>query len=153
MISNKILSEAIEKHGTRRESLLPVLQYVISKERWIKEDTMEDVAKAFGISPSEVYGVATFYSFLDTEPRGKYVIRICRTISCDMAGKMAVLESLKNELKIKVGETTPDGMFTLLETNCMGWCHVGPAMLVNDDVYTELTPEKVVSVIQKYRAQ
>jgi len=151
MTVNKTLSEAIEKHGTRRESLLPVLQYVISKERWLKEDLLEDVAAAFGMSPSEVYGVATFYSFLDTEPRGRYVIRVCRTISCDMAGKSAIIDALKNELKVGVGETTPDGLFTLLETNCMGWCHQGPAMLVNDDVYTELTPESVVAVVQKYR--
>jgi NADH:ubiquinone oxidoreductase subunit E len=103
------------------------------------------------MSPSEVYGVATFYSFLDTEPRGRYVIRVCRTISCDMAGKSAIIDALKNELKVGVGETTPDGLFTLLETNCMGWCHQGPAMLVNDDVYTELNPESVVAVVQKYR--
>ncbi len=151
MLNNKTLSEAIEKHGVRRESLLPVLQYVISREQWLKEDVMEGVASAFRISPAEVYGVASFYSFLDTEPRGKYVIRVCRTISCDMAGKKEIIDSLKNELRVKPGETTPDGMFTLLETNCMGWCHQGPAMLINDDVYTELTPEKAVSVIQDYR--
>jgi len=151
MVSNKTLSEAIEKHGIRRESLLPVLQYVISREQWLKEDMMEDVAKVFGISSAEVYGVATFYSFLDTEPRGRYVIRICRTISCDMAGKSDVLDSLKAELRVKAGETTPDGLFSLLETNCMGWCHKGPAMLINDDVYTELTPESAVAVIHEYK--
>ncbi len=151
MTPNKAFSEAINKHGVSRDSLLPVLQYVISKEQWLKEETMEEVAKAFGMSAAEVYGVATFYSFLDTEPRGRYVIRVCRTISCDMAGKKEIIESLKNELRVKTGETTPDGMFTLLETNCMGWCHKGPAMLVNDDVFTELTPDKAVAVIQEYR--
>lgn len=151
MISNKILSEAIDKHGIKRESLLPVLQYVISKEQWLKEDMMEDVAKLFGISSAEVYGVATFYSFLDTVPRGRYVIRICRTISCDMAGKKEILDALESELRVKAGETTPDGLFSLLETNCMGWCHKGPAMLINDDVYTELNPESAVAVINKYK--
>jgi len=151
MAANNVLSDAINKHGVSRESLLPVLQYVISKEQWLKEDTMESVAQAFGMSAAEVYGVATFYSFLDTEPRGRYVIRVCRTISCDMAGKKEIIESLKNELRVKTGETTPDGMFTLLETNCMGWCHKGPAMLINDDVFTELTPDKAAAVIQEYR--
>lgn len=151
MNGNNALSEAIEKHGVSRESLLPVLQYVISRERWLKEDVMESVAEAFGMSAAEVYGVATFYSFLDTGPRGRYVVRVCRTISCDMAGKKKIMESLKNELRVKPGETTPDGMFTLLETNCMGWCHQGPAMLINDDVFTELTPEKIIAVIQNYR--
>jgi NADH:ubiquinone oxidoreductase subunit E len=101
MTPNKAFSEAINKHGVSRDSLLPVLQYVISKEQWLKEETMEEVAKAFGMSAAEVYGVATFYSFLDTEPRGRYVIRVCRTISCDMAGKKEIIESLKNELRLK----------------------------------------------------
>ncbi len=91
--------------------------------------------RVFDLSAAEVYGVASFYSFLDTEARGKYVIRLCKSISCDMSGKEAVLEALKKNLHISVGETTPDRMFTLLETNCMGWCHEGPAMLVNDDVH------------------
>ena len=151
MISNKTLSDAIDKHGIQHESLLSVLQYVISKERWLDEYMMEDVARVFGISPAEVYGVASFYSFLDTELRGRYVIRICRTISCDIVGKSGILDSLKSELRIKTGETTPDGLFTLLETNCMGWCHKGPAMLINDDVYTELTPESAVAVIHEYK--
>jgi len=151
MISNKTLSEAIDKHGSERESLLPVLQYVVSKEKWLKEEMMEDVAKAFGLSAAEVYGVASFYTFLDMEPRGKYVIRVCRTISCDMEGKSAIISAISDLLKIKTGETTPDSMFSFLETNCMGWCHEGPAMLVNDDVHTRLTPEKAVKIIQGYK--
>ena len=147
---NTTITEAIQKHGTAREKLIPVMQYIVTKDKWLREDAMEDVARAFGISPAEVYGVASFYSFLDTEPRGKYVIRICRTISCDMAGKEEIINSISGMLKVKAGQTTPDGLFTLLETNCMGWCHVGPAMLINDEVYTELTAEKAVKIIQEY---
>lgn len=147
---NAIITEAIQKHGTGKEKLIPVMQYIITKDRWLKEDVMEDVARAFGISAAEVYGVASFYSFLDTEPRGKYVIRLCRTISCDMTGKEEIINSISGMLKVKTGQTTPDGLFTLLETNCMGWCHVGPAMLINDEVYTELTADKAVKIIQEY---
>ena len=147
---NATITEAIEKHGTARENLIPVMQYIISKDRWLREDVMEDVAKAFGLSAAEVYGVASFYSFLDIEPRGKYVIRLCRTISCDMSGKEEILEAVSGMLRVKCGETTPDGKFTLLETNCMGWCHKGPVMLVNDDVHIELTAEKAVAAIQNY---
>jgi len=150
MLVNTTITEAIQKHGTTKEKLIPVMQYIVTKDKWLREDAMEDVARAFGISAAEVYGVASFYSFLDTEPRGKYVIRICRTISCDMAGKEEIINSISGILKVKAGQTTPDGLFTLLETNCMGWCHVGPAMLINDDVYTELTADKAVKIIQEY---
>mgnify|MGYP001340585173 CR=1 FL=1 len=150
MLVNTTITEAIQKHGTTKEKLIPVMQYIVTKDKWLREDAMEDVARAFGISAAEVYGVASFYSFLDTEPRGKYVIRICRTISCDMAGKEEIINSISGILKVKAGQTSPDGLFTLLETNCMGWCHVGPAMLINDDVYTELTADKAVKIIQEY---
>jgi len=100
-----------------------------------------------------VYGTATFYTFLDTVPRGKYVIRVCKTISCHMAGKDEIINTLKNQLKVDIGETTPDKQFTLLTANCMGWCHKGPAMLINDDIYTELTKEKVIKIIEDYMAK
>ena len=150
---NSIVSEAVTKFGSARENLLPVLQYLTARERWLSEKTIVDVARAFDLSTAEVYGVASFYTFLDTTPRGKYVIRVCRTISCDMKNKEALVDAIGNALKIKPGETTADNLFSLLETNCMGWCHKGPAMLVNDDVHTEVTPEKAVEIINSYRAK
>ena len=111
---------------------------------------MTEVARELDMSAALVYGTATFYSFLDTKPRGKYVIRLCKTITCDMKGKKQILRTLEDLLKIEVGETTKDKKFTLLETNCLGWCHKGPAMLINDEVYTEITPEKVSEIIGDY---
>ena len=147
---NKNLTDAIAIYGKTRESLMPVMQYVVSKEMWLSEHVMEDIAASFSMSPAEVYGVASFYTFLDTVPRGKYVIRICRTISCDMEGKGEIISAISDLLRVKPGETTPDSMFSFLETNCIGWCHEGPAMLVNDDVHTKLTPGKAVDIIQSY---
>lgn len=149
-MSNKSLNDAIAMYGKTRENLMPVLQYVVSKEKWLSENVMEEIAAYFSMSPAEVYGVASFYSFLDTVPRGKNIIRICRTISCEMEGKEAIVTAISNLLRIKPGETTPDNLFSFLETNCIGWCHEGPAMLVNDDVHTKLTPEKAVEIIQEY---
>jgi len=97
-----------------------------------------------------VYGTATFYTFLDTEIRGKYIIRICKTISCAMKGKHDILSTIEEILKIRLGETSPDRKFSLLETNCIGWCHKAPAMLINDTPYTELTPEKVTEILREY---
>ncbi len=146
-----LVKELTLKHGTKRASLLPVLQGVAEVEQSVTDEAMIEIAKALDISTAEVYGTATFYSFLETEPRGKFTIRICKTIVCDMHGKRLIIETLENLLKIKVGETTHNRKFTLLETNCLGWCHKGPAMLINDDVYTELTPAKVRTIIDDYR--
>ncbi len=146
----ELVKDLADKHGRTRESLLPILQGIITEERYISDAAMTEVARELDMSAALVYGTATFYSFLDTEPRGKYVIRLCRTITCDMKGKKQILKTIEDLLKIKVGETTKDNKFTLLETNCLGWCHKGPAMLINDDSYTELTEEKVSEIIGDY---
>lgn len=140
-----------EKHGRKRKSLIPILQGIVNKNRFISDYAMVEIAKELNISTAEVFGTATFYSFLDTHVRGKYVIRVCKTITCAMKGKNQILLALEDSLKIKMGETTPDKKFTLLETNCLGWCHKAPAMLINDDVYTELTPEMVRQIIEEYK--
>ncbi len=111
---------------------------------------LTEVARELDLSAAQVYGTATFYTFLDTEPRGKYVIRVCRTISCDMKGKNRIIQAIEDALKVRLGETTQNNKFTLLETNCMGWCHEGPAMLINDQAYTNLTEEKVIEIINDY---
>jgi NADH-quinone oxidoreductase subunit E len=146
----QMVVDIVNKHGRKRENLLPILQDVAKERRYLTEDLMIAVAKELELSSAEVYGVASFYSFLDVQPRGEHVIRVCKTITCDMAGKDNIILALKDKLKIDIGETTPDHKFTLLTANCMGWCHKGPAMLIDDDVYTEVTPEKAVEVIDKY---
>ncbi|MBN1819086.1 MAG: NADH-quinone oxidoreductase subunit NuoE [Prolixibacteraceae bacterium] len=145
-----LVKDLADKHGRKRESLLPIMQGVVAQEKYLSELAMIEIAREIDISASEVYGTATFYSFLETEKMGKYVIRVCKTITCAMKGKNQVMLTIQNMLKIKLGETTPDRKFTLLETNCLGWCHKAPAMLINDDVYTELTPEKVREVLSMY---
>jgi NADH-quinone oxidoreductase E subunit len=146
-----LVKELANKYGRKRESLMPILQGIIQKDRFISEYAMTEIAHELGISTAEVFGTATFYSFLDTETRGKYVIRVCKTITCAMKGKNQILLALEDSLKIKAGETTPDKKFTILETNCLGWCHKAPAMLINDDVYTELTPESVRQILEEYK--
>lgn len=146
----ELVKQLADKHGRTRESLLPILQGIITEDRYISDAAMTEVARELDMSAALVYGTATFYSFLDTKPRGEYVIRICRTITCDMKGKKQIVKTLEDLLKIKVGETTKDNKFTLLETNCLGWCHKGPAMLINDEAYTELTEEKVSEIIGDY---
>lgn len=145
-----LVKELSEKHGRRRDSLLPILQGIVAKHNYLTDEAMVEVAKELDISAAEVYGTASFYTFLDTSVRGKYVIRVCKTITCSMKGKSDVIHTIEDMLKIKVGETTSDNLFSLIETNCIGWCHKAPAMLINDLPYTELTTEKVAEIIKGY---
>ncbi len=148
--TGNLVSELAEKHGRKRESLMPILQDIVRKYNYLSDEAMVEVATELDISAAEVYGTASFYTFLDTLPRGKNVIRVCKTITCSMKGKNDIVNTLEDILKIKVGETTPDKMFTLLETNCIGWCHKAPAILINDMPYTDLTPETVIDVVKGY---
>jgi len=150
IIENEQVRELANKHGRSRESLIPILQDLVVQNRFLSKQDMVDVARELDISAADVYGTATFYTFLDTVPRGKYVIRICKTISCAMKGKNEILSTIEEILKVKLGQTTPDRKFSLLETNCIGWCHKAPAMLINDMPYTELTPKKVTEVLRDY---
>jgi NADH:ubiquinone oxidoreductase subunit E len=148
--SENLVKELTDKHGRSRQSLIPILQGIVEKYNYLTDEAMVEVAKELEISAAEVYGTASFYTFLDTRIRGKYVIRVCKTITCSMRGKGEIIQILEDMLKIKVGETTSDRMFSLIETNCIGWCHKAPAILINDMPYTELSPEKVVEIIKGY---
>ena len=145
-----LIKDLADKHGRERAKLFPIMQGVIEKEKYLSEYSMIEIAREMDIPAAEVYGTATFYSFLETKPTGKYTIRVCKTITCAMKGKSQVLFSIQDMLKIKLGETTPDKRFTLLETNCLGWCHKAPAMMINNEVYTDLTPEKVREILSEY---
>ncbi|HEY4787324.1 MAG TPA: NAD(P)H-dependent oxidoreductase subunit E [Bacteroidales bacterium] len=145
-----LVRKLADEHGRTRESLLPILQGIVREENYLSDVTLTEVARELDVSAAQIYGTASFYSFLDTQPRGQYVIRICKTITCEMHGKNQIVKAIEETLKIKVGETTPNKKFTLLHTNCLGWCHKGPAMLINNRSYTELTPEKVIEILSEY---
>lgn len=147
----KTVKNLTEKYGTSREALIPILQAVVEKENYLSEESMNEIAKQLDISTAQVYGTASFYSFLDTEPRGKYVIRVCKSIIAEMKGKKEIIKTLEDLLKIKVGQTTSDNMFSLLETNDIGWSDQEPSMLVNEKPFTNLSPEKVIAIINEYR--
>jgi len=146
----QIVKELSEKYGNKRESLIPIFHGIVEQNNYLSKEAMLEIAKELDISAAEVYGTASFFSFIDTDAKGKYKIRICKSITCDMKGKSAILSTLEEMLKIKVGETTEDLNFSLLQTNCIGLCDLGPAMLINDNYYTNLTPEKVRHILGEY---
>ncbi|NLV71930.1 MAG: iron hydrogenase [Actinobacteria bacterium] len=136
-----------------RAALIPMLRYIKEKRQGIDGEAVQLVAGILGISPAQVHAVSTFYSFIHPETQGKYVFRLCRTYSCELAGKEEIARALENELGVTFGKTSADGLFTLEWANCMGMCDQGPAMLVNDDVYTRLNPEKVRDIVERYRSR
>jgi NADH:ubiquinone oxidoreductase subunit E len=142
----------VEKLGPGRPSLIPILTDVKRRFHEIDAESMQTIADVLDIHPVEVHSVASFYSFLHDAREGQYVIRLCRTLSCDFAGKQAVADALTQELGVEFDQTTDDGMFTLEWTNCVGMCDQGPALLVNDEVHTRVTPETAKQIVAACRA-
>lgn len=141
----------VAQHGQSRAALIPVLQEIQRRHASVSDFAMQVVADELGIHPAEVYGVVSFYAFLQHEPKGRFQVRLCQTISCDLAGKSRVARQLENELNIAFGQTTPDGRFSLEWASCLGLCDQGPALLVNDRVYTRVTPDQVHRIIEDCR--
>ena len=141
----------VDKYGKDRSSLLPILQDIQRKHKYIPDFAQQEVARLLDIHPVEVFSVVSFYSFLNTQPKGRNIVRLCQTITCDMAGKTAVAKALERELGIKFGETTKDNKFTLEFVNCLGMCDQGPALLINERVYSKVTPESAVSILSEVK--
>ncbi|HKB87679.1 MAG TPA: NADH-quinone oxidoreductase subunit NuoE [Ignavibacteriaceae bacterium] len=141
----------VEKYGSDRSALLPVLQSVQRKYHHISDFAQQEIARLMNIHPVEVHSVISFYTFLHEEPQGKNIVRLCKTISCDLAGKSEVEKAVQRELGIRFGETTKDQKVTLEHTNCLGMCDQGPAMLVNEKVFTNLDPENAVKILNEIR--
>jgi len=145
------IERRIRDFGNNRSALVPVIQEVQQKHGHVSEYVMQVIADVLHIHPVEVYGVASFYSFIGHKQKGRFVIRLCRTISCDMQEKDRVARQLENDLGISFGETSSDGNFTLEWANCLGMCDQGPALLVNERIYTQVTPETVHDILEECR--
>lgn len=139
--------------GFNRASLIPILREVKQKHQGIDSDAIQFIADLLGIHPVEVWAVATFYAYTQPATEGRYVFRLCRTLSCELAGKEQVADALQKSLGISFGETTKDGAFTLEWANCMGMCDQGPALLVNEEVFSRLTPERVREIVAEYETR
>ena len=146
------LAEFIRAHKQQKGALMPVLQEAQNLFGCVPLDVQEIIADGLGVSLSEVYGVATFYSQFSLKPKGKYVCGVCLGTACYVKGSQKVLDELLSELNITVGDTTQDGLFTVDATRCLGASGQAPVMMINDEVYGRLTPEEIPEIIAKYRA-
>jgi NADH:ubiquinone oxidoreductase subunit E len=145
------IESLVKKYGEDRSALLTILHEIQVRHRYISEYAQQEVARHLNIHPVEVYSVISFYAFLNSEPKGRNIVRLCKTISCEIKGKVAIEKAIERELGIKIGETTRDKKFTVEYANCLGLCDVAPAMSINDRVYTRLTPEKAVQLLNEVK--
>lgn len=148
---NNELKEILEKYERDKSNLIQILNQVQEKYGYISQDAQKEISEYLDISMAEVYGVITFYSRFTLEPKGKYNIAVCLGTACFVKGSEKVLDKVKEILKIDVGQTTDDGLFSIEATRCVGACGLAPVFTVNDEVYGKATPEMVESVIKRIR--
>jgi len=147
---DETIRKILKKNEGKDAKLLAILHDVQDEFGYIPDEAMKIIAEELRISKGEVYDTASFYSFFTFEPV-KHVIRVCNGVVCHLKGIDGIIETIKSELGISEGETTPDGMFKLELTGCIGHCDAPPAMMIDDEVFTGLTPEKVVNILRRYR--
>jgi NADH-quinone oxidoreductase subunit E len=133
--------------------LIAVLHKAQDIYGYLDKEVIGVVSRRMGIPLSRIWGVSTFYHYFNLKPRGKYVISVCLGTACYVKGAPRVLQAIKDELRIEMGETTEDMLFTLLETRCLGACGLAPTMMINNRIYGELTTAKAVDVLRKLRAE
>ena len=144
---NQVIAELKDQPG----ALMPVLQRAQGIFGCVPMDVQKIIAEGLGVTLSEVYGVATFYSQFRLEPNGKYTISVCLGTACYVKGSQKVLDRLSEELQTPVGKTSQDGLFTLNATRCLGACGLAPVMTINDEVYGRLVPDDIPGILAKYR--
>lgn len=147
------LMNVIKKHGRLPENLIHILlEYQESKtDNYISEKEVKTVAEELNISESRVYSVVTFYSLFSTKPRGKYIIQICDNVPCHVNGSVDIVKELEDNLRIKMGETTSDKMFSLEYSSCLGCCDKSPALRIGKELFGDLTLQKISDIISQYR--
>src|SRR3954449_2695235 len=137
----------------RRSAVLPALYLAQYQQGYITANAIRHVAELLGITRADVEDVVSFYTMFYTRPVGKFVLQVCRTLSCALNGAERVTEELQGKLGLKNGETDPTGTFTLMEVECLGACDRAPVIMVNDAWHENLQPESAAKLIEDLRAR
>lgn len=144
--------EILNKYENNHYKLIPILQEIQEVYEYLPEEIMTYISTALGISPSQIYGVATFYSHFTLEPKGKHIIKVCDGTACHVKKSSKILEQIKKELNLTDKKTTSDDrMFTLETVACLGACGLAPVMVIDETVYGSVTPEKVSQLLNEIR--
>ena len=144
------IREILEEFEPKRENLISILHRIQDNDyNYISAEAVKEVAEYLGVTPAEVYGVISFYTMFSLTPRGKYIIRVCASAPCYVMGSTTVVDCLERILGITMGETTEDNRVTLEMTSCLGVCDRAPVMMINDEVFGDLTEEKIEEIIRR----
>lgn len=145
-----VVQTAIERHGATRDALIPVLTEVNDALGYLSPAAMTEISRRLRVSGSQLLETASFYKMLSTTPRGRHVIQFCESAPCHVMGGRNVWPVLKETLSLEPGQTSADGKWTLLAASCPGVCGVGPVMMIDEEVYGNLTPERIKEILAGY---
>lgn len=153
-----IVKEAIEKHGSNSDALIPILSEVNQAFGYIPAQAISEMKhqlklsdQQIHISESQLFSVASFYHMLSVTPRGRHVIRFCESAPCHVMGGRELFQAVKDALKLEPGQTTVDNKWSFITTSCLGVCGVGPVLLVDEDIYGNVKPEQVPEILARYK--
>ncbi len=147
------LIEHIDNIDHPRELAVDVMFALQDHYSYLSDEALEEAAALLNMNPLELEELATFYTFLYREPVGKYVIHVCDSVICWLEGQTSMQDYLCRKLNIEIGQTTEEGLFTLLPVCCIGYCDLSPAILINKKAYGPLTPEKLDEILEKLRSK
>lgn len=148
-----IIKDVLDKYADVDGSLITVLQHAQDIYGYLPTDVLYHIAERVGVSPAKVMGVATFYSQFRLQPVGKYLIMLCQGTACHVNGSEKIEKAIFDELGISDGETTQDGLFTLKNVACLGCCSLSPVMMINDETYGSLTPDKAKEILRSLKSK
>jgi NADH-quinone oxidoreductase subunit E len=144
------IEEEASRYPYTRAVVPEALKIVQQRHGWVSDDQVREIADYFNMTPDEVDDVATFYNLIYRRPVGRHIIHICDSVSCWIMGYDSMLACLTERLGIRLGQTTEDGRFTLLPIACLGDCDHAPAMIIDNELFGNLTPEKVDDILARY---
>jgi len=146
----EIVAEAISRYGAKQDELIPILTDVNRAIGYLPAEALDEISCQLHLPKSQLFSVASFYRMLSTKPRGRHVIQFCENAPCHIAGGREVWQALEDELHLSNEETSPDGKWSLLTTSCLGICGVGPVMIIDDDIFGNVEPKQIPSILARY---
>ena len=148
-----LMEDVLKEYADKKGSLITILQKTQDIYGYLPTDVIYHIAERTGSTPARVMGVATFYAQFRLQPIGKYLIMLCQGTACHVNGSERIEAAIKQELQIEDGETTADGLFTLKNVACLGCCSLSPVMMINDETYGSLTPDKAIGILNELKAK
>ena len=147
------LEAAVSRYPTKRAALLPMLNFAQERNGWVSGRAMREIADALDLTPAYVHSVATFYTMYNRRPVGRYLVQVCTNISCHLCGGEEVLEAFLEEAGVRLGETSDDGLFTVMEVECLGACGFATVVQINDEYYEDVSADRVPEIVDELRRE